>query len=85
MLSFALDEKTRRLWAASEATTVGWGGVSIVSEATGLAHTTIRRGVRDLKSVVTSSDRINSDNRIRRVGAGRKSVVKTHPQICEAL
>ena len=85
MLGPALDEKTRRLWAASEATSVGWGGVSIVSEATGLAHTTIRRGVRDLDSVALSPGDVGEARRIRRVGAGRKSVTQTDPQICEAL
>jgi len=85
MLSSAFDEKTRRLWAASEATSVGWGGVSIVSEATGLAHTTIRRGVRDLEGLALSTDKIVGASRIRRAGAGRKSVLETEPQICEAL
>ena len=85
MLSSALDEKTRRLWAASEATAVGWGGVSIVSEATGLAHTTIRRGIRDLGCVALGTDGIVGSNRVRRTGAGRKSVVETDPEICEAL
>ena len=85
MLSSVLDEKTRRLWAASEATSAGWGGVSIVSEATGLAHTTIRRGVRDLEDASLSTDKIIGASRIRRAGAGRKSVIDTDPQICEAL
>ena len=85
MLSSALDEKTRRLWAASEATSIGWGGVTIVSEATGLAHTTIRRGIRDLGCVVLGTDEIVGSSKIRRTGAGRKSVVETDPQICEAL
>ena len=85
MLSSVLDEKTRRLWAASEATSAGWGGVSIVSEATGLAHTTIRRGVRDLEDTSLSTDKIIGASRIRRAGAGRKSVIDTDPQICEAL
>ena len=84
-MSSALDEKTRRLWAASEATVVGWGGVSIVSEATGLAHTTIRRGVRDLEGVALSTNTIVGAGRVRRSGAGRKSVVETDPRICEAL
>ena len=85
MLSSVLDEKTRRLWAASEASSVGWGGVSIVSEATGLAHTTIRRGVRDLEGVALSTESILEASRIRRAGAGRKRVVETDPQICETL
>jgi hypothetical protein len=85
MLSSALDEKTRRLWAASEATSVGWGGVSIVSEATGLAHTTIRRGVRDLEGAAASPDKIVGSSRVRRTGAGRKNIVETNPQILETL
>ena len=85
MLSSALDERTRRLWAASEATSVGWGGISIVSEATGFAHTTIRRGVRDLGVGASSNNRILESGRIRRAGAGRKNVIETDPQICEAL
>ena len=85
MLSAALDEKTRRLWAASEATSVGWGGVSIVSKATGLAHTTIRRGVRDLEGVASSTDKIVGSSRVRRAGAGRKNIVESNPQICETL
>ena len=84
-LSSALDEKTRRLWAASEATSVGWGGVSIVSEATGLAHTTIRRGIRDLESVALGTGEIVGSSKIRRAGAGRKSVVENEPQIYETL
>ena len=85
MLNSALDEKTRRLWAASEATSVGWGGVSIVSEATGIAHTTIRRGVRDLEGVSLNTNQIVGAGKIRRTGAGRKSVIEADPQICEAL
>ena len=85
MLASALDEKTRRLWAVSEATSVGWGGVSIVSEATGIAHTTIRRRVHDLESAALSTDEIVETRRIRRVGAGRKNVLETDPRICAAL
>ena len=85
MLNAELDERTRRLWAATEATSVGWGGISVVSDATGLAHTTIKRGVRDLEAVTTISDKATGARRIRRTGGGRKSVVETDPQIGEAL
>ncbi|MGK7934707.1 MAG: hypothetical protein AB4206_02725, partial [Xenococcaceae cyanobacterium] len=41
-----LNEKTRRIWAAIEARSLGWGGVSQVARATGLSRTTIQAGMR---------------------------------------
>ena len=38
----------RRQWAASEAISLGWGGVSLVSSATGLARNTIAVGLGEL-------------------------------------
>ena len=32
-----MDERMRRQWAATEAAALGWGGVTVVAEATGLA------------------------------------------------
>jgi DNA-binding phage protein len=49
-LALALDEKGRRLFAASEARAAGHGGVVAVSRATGLARSTIDRGLADLRS-----------------------------------
>lgn len=45
-----LDERARRLWTATEARAIGWGGISQVSEATGLSRITIKAGLseRDL-------------------------------------
>jgi hypothetical protein len=40
-LKYVLNEKSRRLWSAGEAKALGWGGVSVVSRATGLSRTTI--------------------------------------------
>ncbi|MHB8563128.1 MAG: ISAzo13 family transposase, partial [Acidiferrobacteraceae bacterium] len=39
-----MDERMRRQWAATEAQTYGWGGLSAVSDATGISRNTIRRG-----------------------------------------
>ena len=44
-LSPVLNERLRRQWAAAEAAVLGWGGVSAVSVATGLARNTIASGV----------------------------------------
>jgi S-adenosylmethionine:diacylglycerol 3-amino-3-carboxypropyl transferase len=43
-----LDERTRRIWAAAEARTIGRSGISIVSRATGLARTVIYAGLHEL-------------------------------------
>jgi hypothetical protein len=42
------DERGRRVFAASEARAAGWGGLAAVSQNTGLARSTIGRGLRDL-------------------------------------
>lgn len=45
-----LDERRRRQWAAAEARDAGYGGVSLVARATGLARSTIHAGLRDLRA-----------------------------------
>ena len=40
-----MDERLHRLWAASEALALGWGGTTLVAQATGLSQTTIRAGI----------------------------------------
>ncbi len=85
MLNFAIDERTRRLWGATEAVAIGWGGISIVSLATELAHTTLRRGVRKLEGIASDDTEIDSPGKIRRSGAGRKKLVEADPEIYDAL
>src|SRR6266404_4622999 len=67
-----LDERGRRLVAAAEAFAVGYGGIAAVAMATGMAPSTIGRGLRELAQDEPSE-------RIRRPGAGRK------PTICKSL
>jgi hypothetical protein len=43
-----LDERGRRLFAAAEVRTAGWGGLAVVADITGLARSTISRGADDL-------------------------------------
>ena len=79
-LSPSLDEKGRRLFAASEARAAGRGGIEAVSQATGIARSTIGRGLADLRSgaVIFSA-------RVRRRGGGCKPATETQPGILEAL
>jgi transposase len=76
----ALNERTRRLWAAAEARSHGYGGISAVSRATGIDQETIRRGVRELES-----GEVLAEGRVRRPGAGNKPVAESHPGIEEEL
>jgi hypothetical protein len=75
-----LDKRGRRLFAANEA--LGWhyGGVTATAEATGLARSTINRGIRELRS-----SRSEIAGRIRRPGGGRKSAVAHQPNLPAAL
>jgi len=66
MVGSSLDERRRRLWAASEAKTAGSSGVTLTHRATGLARSTIRRGMAELQS----GEPLSPD-RNRRSGAGR--------------
>jgi len=75
-----LNERQRRLWAASEAISLGRGGVTKVAQATGLSRTTITQGINELQN-----ERRLSPNRVRREGAGRKKVTEKHPNLLPSL
>lgn len=77
-----LNERTRRIWAAIEATTLGYGGVSAVAAATGLSRNTIAAGMRELHN---NKGKALVPVQIRQSGAGRKLVEEIDPTILEAL
>ena len=74
------DEKLRRLAAANEAMTLGYGGIAMVSRASGLSEPTIRAGIVEL----AQPDSVVAD-RIRRPGAGRKSLAGRDPTLVADL
>jgi transposase len=75
-----LDERKRRLTAADEAISLGWGGVTLVSRASGLSRQAITRGIRDIKEGAAKLPGV-----VRRPGAGRKSIAESNPEIVEAI
>ena len=75
-----LNERTRRLVAASEAMAMGWGGISAVSRATGLSRKAISHGIKELEEGGGASE-----GRIRRKGGGRKKTVSKQPSLREDL
>ena len=74
-----LDERERRLFAAAEAGTAGYGGVSAVARATGIARSTINRGLKDLIAFDLAQQKV------RRAGGGRPSLTQTDPTLLEDL
>lgn len=79
-LSPHLNERARRLFTASEAQAAGRGGVAAVAAVTGVARSTIGRGLAELRCAESASSR-----RIRRPGGGRKPKIETEPGLLEAL
>jgi len=76
-----LNEASLRLWAANEALSLGYGGVSEVSRATELSRTTIHAGIAELESATVVAE----PNRIRRSGGGRKKLTDKDPGLLGAL
>lgn len=74
-----LDERARRLLAASEARQLGHGGVSIVSRACGLSRVTITKGLGELDQAPLPA------GRVRRAGAGRPLLELQDPELDERL
>ena len=70
-----LNERSRRRWAAAEARSAGRGGIAAVVRATGIAESTVRRGLEEL------GDEELEAGRVRRRGAGRPSVLERDPEL----
>jgi len=68
-LSGVLSERSRRLWAATEAMSLGHGGIALVERATGISRSTITRGIREVESGASND---LPPERTRRAGGGRK-------------
>ncbi len=79
-ISFCLNERGRRLWAAAEAKGYGRGGISIVIKATGISKKTIRKGIQELQD-----SNLSKHKTIRKKGAGRKKAIEKQKGLSESL
>ena len=61
-----LNEKQKRIYLASEAEAIGYGGISEVSRISGMSRRAISRGMKEIKSENISLESI------RKEGGGRK-------------
>jgi len=86
-LAARLDEATLRLWAATEARSIGRGGVSVVANAAGMSRTTVYAGLAELDRgpalnfMPPAIDRV----RVRAPGGGRKTLVSADPTLLQDL
>src|SRR6266849_7439388 len=78
-LLLCLDERGRRLFAAVEARTAGYGGIAAVARATGIAPSTIGRGLKDLAASGFP------EGSVRRAGSGRQPLTTADPTLLEDL
>lgn len=85
-LRLVLDERQLRLWAAAEAKALGRGGVAAVTKATGIRGKRIWMGMRELSEMQggESMQRTRRE-RIRRPGAGRKTVTAKDDTLLDDL
>ena len=75
-----MNERQRRLWAASEARSCGPGGIAAVVRATGISKNTVQRGMAELRE----GTRLDP-GRVRRAGAGRPRLTESDPKLLGAL
>jgi hypothetical protein len=79
-LAGELNERQRRLWAASEARAAGRGGIAATARATGISVPTIRKGIAELES----GARLEA-GRVRRRGGGRHALTDVDPTLLKDL
>ena len=78
-----LDERSRRLFVATEAMAFGWGGIAAAARAMGRAPSVIGAGIKEVRAPQDGTAPM--DRRIRRPGAGRQKAREKDPGLLPAL
>lgn len=81
VLKKELDERSLRMWAATEALSLGHGGTIAVAASTGLAASTIRRGKNEITTDDSNTKAAITTRRVRREGGGRKALEETNKEL----
>ena len=85
-LSGRLDEATLRVWAATEARSLGRGGISTVAKAIGMSRTTIHAGLAELKAAAQpAAGKTEGRLRARAAGGGRKKLANKDASLLRDL
>ena len=78
-----MTEAELRRWAATEARSLGWGGIALVSRVTGVSRPRIERGLAELDDPEHTA--LVAAGRVRRAGAGRPRATAAQPELAAAL
>ena len=81
-LKSVFNERSRRIWAASEAMAIGHGGIAFVMKATGLSRNAIKHGICDLNGAQNPDE---LEGRVRRKGGGRKKLETLDERLLKEL
>lgn len=76
LLKDYLNERSRRIWAATEARGIGWGGITLVSRAINISRPAIHRALHEIDTKPSLAFK-----RIRKEGGGRYSAIKRYPEL----
>lgn len=76
-----LDEAQKRWFVGREATLLGYGGIKVMCERSGLSKPTVMRGIRELED----KDKLRDERRVRKAGGGRKPLREKDPEALQAL
>lgn len=85
LLQPIMNERMRRQWAASEALSLPRGGITLVSQATGLSRNTIEAGICELQTQVDLPLEEVHPERVRRPGGGRHLLIRNDPTLIDDL
>ena len=80
-----MNERMRRLWAASEALSLQRGGIAVVAQATGMSRTTLWAGKRELQRESRQPAEEIQAERSRRPGGGRHCLAADDPTLLSDL
>jgi hypothetical protein len=80
-LTPTLNERSRRIYAATEARALGHGGIAVIAAVSGMARCTISQGLKEILGQAPSAD----PSRIRRLGGGRKKLVQKNSRLVADL
>src|SRR2546427_8424638 len=78
-----LNEYQARLFVAEKAQQLGRGGISHLSQLTGMSRVTITHGLRELRA--GRKLRTAAAGRVRQAGGGRKKVEQADPELSDRL
>lgn len=80
-LKGTLTERSRRLFAGSEALAFGYGGIAAASRATGLSVMVVRRGLAECRAIESGIAPTLAPHRSRQPGGGRKKLTEKYPEL----